>query len=160
MVLSGPFVPRREISLLCSCKVLCAPNVPMYASINLLRVDPGYSTHGALQAASENIVSTFVDEDRYAIVVVRPTMRGRSRCWRRRGRSLPAGLETSSSAGASRPPPQYHYFLCLSVQAVQRLQLPRDKAAGVQGWEGQGQGEDPRPATDPPFSVSPPPQIS
>ena len=48
----------------------CAPIVPSYASINLLRVDPGYSTHGALQAASENIVSTFVDEDRYAIVVV------------------------------------------------------------------------------------------
>ena len=50
--------------------VRCAPIVPSYASINLLRVDPGYSTHGALQAAQENIVSTFVDEDRYAIVVV------------------------------------------------------------------------------------------
>ena len=111
------------------------------------RVDPGYSTQGALQDALEHIVrilSLLLGGQKMSDPgSPREGVEGAERGW-----GDAAQLARTRSLVQVKPNIMWLHqsfeeivtlFLCL-MQADQGLQLPPDQGAGVQGWKGQGPG--------------------
>ena len=122
------------------------------------RVDPGYSTQGALQDALEHIVRIFSVLLGGQIIMTTPTQAHHERVLKvlnEDGERPPSWLGHillcrcyltitwiyQSFANHARSlcfiQTIVMFFLCF-LQADQGLQLPHDQGAGVQGWKGQG----------------------